>query len=142
MDLAAVHAPLLAQGLSHEHFDLLLRYLCDTMIELGINEHLILEAVDRVEATRADVMGETYNKIEREKTMLGRSLMFAFGIFCYRLGVASLVYAMPWLEDFWLSNTLDSERTTDLTTAIGINLSLLVMFALQHSIMARPGFKA
>lgn len=145
VDLAAVHAPLLGKGLNHRHFDLLVRYLCDTMIELGINENLILEAVDRVEATRADVMGETFteqHQAEKEKTMFGRSITFIFGVLCYGLGMASLLYAIPWLGDFGLSTTLDSPRTMALAPAISINLALLVMFAMQHSVMARPGFKA
>ncbi len=164
VDLKAVHAPLLGKGLNHTHFDLLKRYLCDTMIELGINEHLIPEAVDRVEATRVDVMGETieqfeqrqnqdpvyqrqidqtqFEQSEKEKTMFGRSITFIFGIACYGLGMASLLYSIPWLGDFWLTNTLDSEPTMALAPAISINLALLMMFAFQHSVMARPAFKA
>ena len=141
VDLRAVHAPLLGKGLEHEHFDLLMRYVCDTMIELDVNENLIIEALDRIDATRADVMGETYTDPKKEETMFGRVTTFTFGIVCYGLGMASLLYSIPWLGDFWLTTTLDSPRTVDLSLAVGINLSLIAMFAIQHSVMARPGFK-
>ncbi len=142
VDLRAVHAPLLGKGLTHEHFDLLKRHVCDTMIELRVNEHLIIEALERIEATRADVMGEVADSVETQKSMTARCATFCFGIACYGLGMASLLYAVPWLGDFWLDNTLDAARRVDLTTALLTNLGLIAVFAIQHSVMARPGFKA
>lgn len=141
VDLRAVHAPLLGKGLTHEHFNLLKRHLCDTMIDLKVNENLIIEAIERVEATRADVMGEVSEPIS-EPGVVSRCVTFGFGIFCYGLGMASLLYAVPWLGDFWLANTLDGARTVGVSTALLVNLGLIALFVVQHSVMARPRFKA
>ena len=142
MDLRVDHAPLLGKGLNHEHFDLRMRRVCDTMIELNVNENLIIAALNRIDATLDAMMHPTNTEPKKEKTMFGRITTFTFGIICYGLGVASLLYAIPWLGDFWLTTTLDSPRTADISVALAINFSLIAMFAVQHSVIARPGFKA
>lgn len=58
----------------------------------------------------------------------------------YAFFFATFLFAIGFVEGL-APKTLDSRATGDLTLALGIDLALLTLFALQHSIMARPAFK-
>ncbi len=69
-------------------------------------------------------------------------LLFLYSLICYAAGVASLLYFMAFVNDLFLSKTVNSLSETDATlAAILINLFALSLFGLQHSIMARGTFK-
>ena len=55
--MRAAHAPLVARGLSDEHFDAVVEHLGATLREMGVREALVAEVLDAVGATRADVLG-------------------------------------------------------------------------------------
>jgi protein-S-isoprenylcysteine O-methyltransferase Ste14 len=74
--------------------------------------------------------------------MVGRITAFFYGVACYLATLASLVYAFGFLGNFVVPKSIDSGRHMPLAPALAINSALLVLFALQHSIMARPWFKA
>jgi protein-S-isoprenylcysteine O-methyltransferase Ste14 len=60
---------------------------------------------------------------------------------CYVLTLAALVYAVGFIGGFLTPTRLDDPRQGSLTGALAINAGLLLLFAVQHSGMARPGFK-
>ena len=71
-----------------------------------------------------------------------RWLFFSYGMANYLLFFAVYAYFCLFTANLVLPRTIDrpaSELSPAL--AVGINLALLVAFGLQHSIMARPGFK-
>ena len=49
---------------------------------------------------------------------------------------------MPGLSDTWISPSVDVGPTTSPFVAALIDLGLVALFGVQHSVMARPGFKA
>jgi len=73
--------------------------------------------------------------------MLRRISIFAYGVFCYALFFLTFLYAACWVGNLWVPLTLDGEPEVPTLTAIGIDLLLLGIFAVQHSVMARPSFK-
>ena len=70
-----------------------------------------------------------------------RLSIFVYGVVCYVASLATLVYTAGFLGDFWVPTSLDSSRATPWATALLIDIALLTLFALQHSMMARPVFK-
>jgi methanethiol S-methyltransferase len=64
-----------------------------------------------------------------------------YAVVAYVLFLAAFLYAVAFVGDFLVPKTIDSGIATDTTSSILINLALMSLFALQHSIMARPGFK-
>jgi len=70
-----------------------------------------------------------------------RLLIFTYGVICYALSVATLVYTAAFLINFGVPKSIDSAREVPFMTALATNLALLAVFSLQHSVMARPSFK-
>jgi protein-S-isoprenylcysteine O-methyltransferase Ste14 len=73
--------------------------------------------------------------------MIGRITTLLYGIFCYLVFFATFLYAVAFLGDFGVRRTIDAGVEGSITQALAINAGLLVLFALQHSIMARSWFK-
>ena len=66
---------------------------------------------------------------------------FAYGLSCYALLIATLIYAVAFVVDPGLDRSLDAARRGPWAQALAIDLALVLLFALQHSVMARDGFK-
>lgn len=65
-----------------------------------------------------------------------------YAVVVYASFLALLVYTVGFLADVWVPHTIDDGPTSSTTVAVIVDLVLLALFALQHSIMARPAFKA
>src|SRR3954462_10115946 len=73
--------------------------------------------------------------------MLGRILTFIYGAVSYALFLATISYAVGFIGNFAVPKSVDSVSDGSWQTALLIDLGLLAVFALQHSVMARPAFK-
>jgi protein-S-isoprenylcysteine O-methyltransferase Ste14 len=71
-----------------------------------------------------------------------RLLAFGYGLIAYTLFLGVYLYAIGFIGGFAVPTTLDSSARGPLVWALLIDLLLLALFAVQHSVMARPGFKA
>jgi protein-S-isoprenylcysteine O-methyltransferase Ste14 len=72
---------------------------------------------------------------------MARVAVFLYGVISYGVFFLTYLYAAGFVGNLIVPKSLDSAPTHRFATALVINLALLGIFALQHSIMARQGFK-
>jgi protein-S-isoprenylcysteine O-methyltransferase Ste14 len=71
-----------------------------------------------------------------------RPLIFVlYAAAAYLLFLAVLGYAVGFFADFGVPKGIDAGPHAAVPVAAGIDLALLVLFAVQHTVMARPWFK-
>ena len=73
---------------------------------------------------------------------MGRAIGFVFGIAVYAFFFAVFLYSIGFVGNLLVPKTIDSGVAGPLVIAVIVNLVLLSVFAVQHSVMARPAFKA
>jgi protein-S-isoprenylcysteine O-methyltransferase Ste14 len=72
---------------------------------------------------------------------MGRLLGFLYGLAAYLVFFISLLYAVGFVEGLLVPKTIDTGSVVPLTEALIVNILLMSLFAVQHSVMARRQFK-
>jgi protein-S-isoprenylcysteine O-methyltransferase Ste14 len=72
---------------------------------------------------------------------MSRIATFLYGLACYSVFLGVFLYAIGFIGGFATPTQLDGVADRPLVQALAINLGLLALFAVQHSVMARPAFK-
>ena len=73
---------------------------------------------------------------------MGRLVALVYGILSYVFFFLTFLYAIGFVSGLVVPKTIDSGARAPLTESLLVNVALLTIFALQHSVMARPQFKA
>ncbi len=72
---------------------------------------------------------------------MSRALAFLYGVCCYLIFFVTFLYAIGFVTNLYVPTSLDAAPTAPLGHALAIDVLLLGVFAVQHSGMARQGFK-
>lgn len=70
-----------------------------------------------------------------------RAIAFVYGIICYLIFFATFLYMIFFLGDLFVPKTVNSGAAGSWTQALLINLGLIALFGIQHTVMARKAFK-
>jgi methanethiol S-methyltransferase len=73
--------------------------------------------------------------------VIGRVVAFLYGIVAYVIFFVTFLYAIGFVEGLIVPKTIDNGTAGTTTQALIVNLVLMSIFAIQHSVMARPQFK-
>ena len=73
--------------------------------------------------------------------MFARLLILFYAIVSYAVFLVSFLYALGFVGNYLVPTSIDVGGRTNLSEAIVVDVLLLGIFAIQHSIMARPAFK-
>lgn len=73
--------------------------------------------------------------------LLNRSAVVVYGVTCYLLFLGAFLYAIGFVGNLVVPKSIDSGPGVPLIEALAVDLLLLGLFAVPHSVMARPGFK-
>jgi methanethiol S-methyltransferase len=73
--------------------------------------------------------------------MTKRIAIFVYGVASYAIFFLTFLYAIGFVGNLAVPVTMDGERALSFWQALAVDLGLLSLFAVQHSVMARPAFK-
>ena len=72
---------------------------------------------------------------------MGRILAFAYGVAAYVVFLGTILYAIGFVTGFAVPKTIDTGWPGPIGEALIVNILLMSLFAVQHSVMARKPFK-
>lgn len=73
--------------------------------------------------------------------MMSRTVALVYGVVAYVFFLGVFVYAIGFVANVAVPRGIDGAADTPFAFALAIDLVLLAIFAVQHSVMARPAFK-
>jgi len=72
---------------------------------------------------------------------MARIIASLYGLVCYLVGFGGLAYAMAFINDVVVPGTMNAGTSPSLAVALLVDVALVVLFGVQHSLMARGSFK-
>jgi len=85
--------------------------------------------------------GSAHRPASASGSLVARSVVIAYGALAYMTFVGAFSYAIGFVSQFVVPKTIDSGAASAPLRACIVDLALMSLFAIQHSGMARRGFK-
>jgi len=75
------------------------------------------------------------------KVVMSKVSSFLYGVVCYLAFFVVFLYLIGFVGDLFVPKSIDTGTETAAVQSVIVNIALLGLFAVQHTIMARPAFK-
>jgi methanethiol S-methyltransferase len=111
------------------------------MSHFECNERSTLDPPIASPRVAAAACGPCHHIARRNRTMLKRSIVFLYGLISYAVFFGTYLYAIGFVGNFFVPRSIDGPAAGSFAGNLAVDLVLLLVFALQHSAMARPAFK-
>jgi protein-S-isoprenylcysteine O-methyltransferase Ste14 len=72
---------------------------------------------------------------------MGRLVALVYGLVSYLIFFVTFLYVLGFVSGIVVPKTIDNGPAAPLAEAVIVNILLMSLFAVQHSVMARPAFK-
>jgi len=79
--------------------------------------------------------------VAAQATALSRAVALLYGTIAYATFLVAFLYAIGFVEGLLVPKGIDDGTPGSLVPALIVNVLLMSVFAIQHSVMARPAFK-
>jgi len=86
-------------------------------------------------------MSQVQTMSQGSTSRLGAFIAFLYGVVAYTAFLVTILYAIGFVSGLLVPKTIDTGTEVGTTEAFAVNLALMSLFALQHSVMARKPFK-
>lgn len=72
---------------------------------------------------------------------MNRIFALLYGVVCYALFFGTFLYLIGFMGNLYVPRSIDVGPAAPTAVVLVINLALIALFGIQHTVMARPGFK-
>ena len=79
--------------------------------------------------------------VRKKANIVSKAIALLYAAICYVMFLGVILYTIGFVEDLVVPKTIDSGVPFPLVSSLAVDVVLLGVFALQHSVMARQGFK-
>lgn len=108
----------------------------------GLSRHFLYTILMKVSCAKIRGPLPLNSSLKKSYNDLNLSFIFLiYGIISYVISILVYLYFIGFIGNIWINKTISSCSTANTTFAFAINLSLLILWGLQHSLMAREWVK-
>jgi methanethiol S-methyltransferase len=83
----------------------------------------------------------SFSPLDQKGYTMGRIVSFLYGLAAYLVFFVTILYAIGFVSGLVVPKTIDTGPVVPIAEALIVNVLLMTLFALQHSVMARKPFK-